>query len=285
MTSIIDIITQRYSARHYHDGRLTDHEQSILRETLTALSSGPLGSRLRFDLFAATMEDKSSLKGLGTYGFIKDPAGFMIGAVEGGSTAMEDYGYAMEVAILKATALGIGTCWLGGSFTKSSFSRKIQKKSSELIPAVTAMGHVSKERKFRDNIRHRIRADQRLDWSLLFFDHDLDTSLERSSAGEFDVALDMVRLAPSASNKQPWRVIKDGESWHFYCQRTPGYGIGSLLFTVLKLADLQRLDIGIAMCHFELTLRELGMVGRWTNVDPRLVATDEKFYYVASWQK
>jgi nitroreductase len=284
MSSIMDVITRRYSARHYQDGRLSDCERSELGETLALLRTGPSGSNLRFILVAATRQDKTSLNGLGTYGFIHNPAGFIIGAVEDSPTAMEDYGYAMEKAILKATDLGVGTCWLGGSFTQSSFARKIQKKSNELIPAVTAVGHVTKERKLRDSIRHRMRADQRLDWSALFFDGDFATPLSRSSAAEFATALDMVRLAPSASNKQPWRIIKDRDDWHFYCQRTPGYGKGSVLFTLLKLADLQRLDVGIAMCHFGLTARQMGLEGRWTNVNPGLVVTDEKTFYVATWQ-
>lgn len=285
MSNIVDVITRRYSARHFQDMWFLDHERTKLRENLTLIRTGPLGSNLRFILVAATQPDHTSLKGLGTYGFIRNPSGFIIGAVEDTPTAMEDYGYAMEVAILKATDLGVGTCWLGGSFTQSSFARKIQRKANELIPAVTAVGHVTKERKLRDSIRHRIRADQRLDWNVLFFDGDFATPLSRTSAADFATALDMVRLAPSASNKQPWRIIKEGDRWHFYCQRTPGYGKGSLLFNLLKLADLQRLDVGIAMCHFDLTARQMGLEGCWINVNPELVVADEKPFYVATWQR
>jgi len=60
----------------------------------------------------------------------------------------------------------------------------------------------------------------------------------------------MVRIAPSASNKQPWRIVKIEGAWHFFLERTKGYGDG-IIFKLLKLADIQRLDMGIAMCHFE----------------------------------
>ena len=74
-----------------------------------------------------------------------------------------------------------------------------------------------------------------------------------------------MRLAPSASNKQPWRIVRrrKGEAWELRLQRTPGYGKGSLTFRLLRLADLQRVDMGIAMCHFELAAREAGLPGRW----------------------
>lgn len=95
----------------------------------------------------------------------------------------------------------------------------------------------------------------------------------------------MARLAPSASNKQPWRVVRDGAGWHFYCQRTPGYGKGSFIFTVLRIADLQRLDVGIAMCHFELTARQLGLPGRWVSADPGLEPVDKHTLYISSWHE
>jgi nitroreductase len=78
----------------------------------------------------------------------------------------------------------------------------------------------------------------------------------------------MVRIAPSASNKQPWRIVQTGNAWHFYLQRTKRYGKGTLLFKFLRLADLQRVDMGIAMCHFELTARSLGLQGHWIVEEP-----------------
>jgi len=41
-----------------------------------------------------------------------------------GDKNLEDFGYLMEEAILFATGLGLGTCWLGGSFTKSGLPKR-----------------------------------------------------------------------------------------------------------------------------------------------------------------
>ena len=92
----------------------------------------------------------------------------------------------------------------------------------------------------------------------------------------------MVRLGPSASNKQPWRIIKDGNAWHFYLQRTRGYGDG-LTFKLLRLADLQRVDMGIAMSHFELTATELGLKGQWVIQEPEIEKPDRLTEYTVSW--
>jgi hypothetical protein len=79
-------------------------------------------------------------------------------------------------------------------------------------------------------------------------------------------------------------VVRQGGRWQFYCQRTPGYGKGSWYFTLLRLADLQRLDVGIAMCHFELAARERGLDGAWLVADPGLAPIDEKTLYIATWE-
>jgi hypothetical protein len=91
-------------------------------------------------------------------------------------------------------------------------------------------------------------------------------------------------MAPSASNKQPWRVVRRGGDWHFYLQRTKGYGKGSALFAVLRLADLQRVDLGIALCHFELAARELGLTGEWVLGEPEIGSLAQGVEYVATWQ-
>jgi hypothetical protein len=93
----------------------------------------------------------------------------------------------------------------------------------------------------------------------------------------------MVRLGPSASNRQPWRIIRDGNDWHFYLRRTPGYGERNT--SLLKLADLQRVDMGIAMCHFELTARELGLSGEWKHVKQLIEKPDEQIEYIITWCK
>ena len=80
-------------------------------------------------------------------------------------------------------------------------------------------------------------------------------------------------------------MVRDGARWHFYCQRTPNYGRGTIVFAVLRLADLQRLDVGIAMCHFGLTAREQGLSGSWKTNDPGLPPQDKNTVYVATWEE
>jgi hypothetical protein len=281
-SSFDDLVKRRYSCRTYVDRPIEAPDQQTLSEFLASLALGPLGSRTRFSLVAATENDRESLKGLGTYGFIKGATGFIVGAVEPGPRNMEDYGSGLEHAVLAATDLGLGTCWLGGSFTKSSFARKIQATRSEVVPAVVAVGYPA-EGSRAGRIRERAGSERRLSSEQLFWEEKPGQPLEFSRAAEYAEVLEAVRWAPSASNKQPWRLIRSGAIWHFYLQRTRRYGKGSVVYSLLRLADLQRVDMGIAMCHFELATRERGLAGRWLVEQPALDAMPAGLEYTVSW--
>ena len=280
---ITEIIQQRFSCRTYLKKLIEDDHRKRLAGFLANLQEGPLGNRTRFELVAATSADSANLKGLGTYGFIRNPAAFIIGTTFEGDKNLEDFGYQMEKAILSATDLGLGTCWLGGTFTKSKFAQKIDLSPDEIIPAVTSVGYIAKKPRWLDGeVRRIANADRRLPWERLFFDTRLGTPLSKEQAGEYALPIEMVRLAPSASNRQPWRIVRVEETWHFYLMRTPGY-LNSNTARLLKLADLQRVDMGIAMCHFELSARDAGLEGHWAVTKPDLYIPGKLTEYVVSW--
>lgn len=319
---ISEIIQQRYSCRAYDKRPIAPEQAGRLAAFARGVTRGPLGAALRFELAVAQEDDARALRGLGTYGLIRNPAGFIIGAAGPGEKNLEDFGYGMEAVVLCATSLGLGTCWLGGNFTRSSFAAKIGAAGDEIVPAVTPIGYPAEGTRARDPLRWAARSDRRLPWEALFFrpaagqtahrktqsgmeasaglsgqrmqpakasiPNDVRsfwTPLAETDAGAYAVPLAMLRLAPSASNRQPWRVIQDGACYHFYLRRTPGYGWGTLTFTLLGLADLQRVDMGIAMCHFELAARELGLAGQWIVDEPDLPKPGETTEYVVTWRE
>ena len=52
---------------------------------------------------------------------------------------------------------------------------------------------------------------------------------------------------------------------------------------LVGLEDLQRADLGIAMCHFEQTARKAGLNGRWVIQEPLVRKPDPLADYPASW--
>ncbi len=280
---VTDLIRQRSSCRGYQRLAFPDEVRLSLEACIASLGPGPFGSANRFSLASARDGDQGSLRGLGTYGAIRNPAAFIIGTSLPGAHSLEDFGYQMEYLVLKAADLGLGSCWLGGNFTRSSFSQRIAAVAEEIIPAVVSLGLPLDSKTALDQaFRVGAGSDRRYPWEVLFFNGAFGAPLSREDAGNYALPLEMLRLGPSASNKQPWRVLKDSAGFHFYMQRTPGYP-GGLVKLVLGVADMQRLDMGIAMCHFALTCAEAGLAGRWALLDPKLLVPDAQTHYYASW--
>lgn len=283
-TKSSQLIRQRYSCRTYQKRSLRDQDLSALDTFASHYALGPFGNHSRFRILPASDHDTRNLPRLGTYGFIKDPAAFILGAITDRSGALEDFGYSMELLILKATELGIGSCWLGGTYTKSRFARQMDLGPDEYIPAVTSLGYPADHQAWLDRAtRVFAGADRRLPWNMLFFHHNWDTPLPEDHSGDFQLPLQLLRLAPSASNKQPWRVLQYGEDWHFYLARTPNYP-PPVFDQLLGLADLQRIDLGIAMAHFMLGLEEAGLNGGWLAADPNAGSPGNPLEYIISWR-
>ena len=280
----LETMRRRYSCRSYLKAQLDGRTQDELQARLANLGSGPFGSRVRFLLAAAAAGDESALKGLGTYGNIRNPEAFIIGAVASGTGDLEDFGYLMEKAVLAAVDLGLATCWLGGGFRQSRFAVKIGAAGDESVPAVAAVGYAADAGHPGGLQGYFAGRKSRLAPDKLFFSPDFGRPLGPGESGPLGPALEAVRWGPSASNKQPWRIVRAGRLWHFYLQRTKGYGHG-LLNRIMGTADLQRIDLGIAMCHFELAARELGAAGIWLSADPGLAPPDELTAYTATWRE
>jgi nitroreductase len=293
-----ELIGRRYSCRAYLERPISDEDKARLNEFMASRTVGPLGSQARFGLIAAAADDRRALRRLGTYGFIKGATGFIVGAVQRAPKDLEDYGDLLEEVILYATAVGLGTCWLGGTFTRSTFVRRFGGlRRGETMPAVVSTGYIGDDG--TERIREREEGDRRLPPAGLFFEGEWGTPLAAAGAGRYAAALEAVRMAPSATNKQPWRIVRTaspdctagghgpggGHDWHLYLVRTKGYGKGSAVFTALRIADLQRVDLGIAMCHFELVAREAGLKGSWVVADPGLSLPGPGIEYTATWRE
>jgi hypothetical protein len=274
--SIIETIQARRSCRTYRDSPIKTDRLAELKAFLEANTAAPFGSPVRFQLLDFNELDVDELRPLGTYGVIKGAKLFIIGAVGKEPKAMEDYGYCMEKNILKATALGLGTCWLGGTFRRSGFARMVNLNDGELLPAISPVGFPGKARSLTDRFfRFSAGSNERKEWNELFSEGDPETPLSRESCGGYKTPLECVRIGPSASNKQPWRIVKDGNAFHFYLSKTPGYD------KMIKEIRLQNVDMVIAMCHFESSAQELGLAGRWNVADPRMPSGNRE--YIVSW--
>lgn len=280
--AVAEVIRERSSCRSY-DGRMLDEKvRAELEGTFTRLDRGPFGVPVRIQLL-----DRSGpswrTRAFGTYGFVSGARQFLAGAVVKADKDLENFGYVFEEALLHATDLGLGTCWLGGTFNRSSFARAIHLRDDEILPAVSPVGYRRSRKGVLDSAMYRtVGSSHRRPWNELFFYKDFDTPIGEAEAGGYAVPLEMVRLAPSSINNQPWRVVKpDGaDVFHFYLRRP---GVSNKIAEVFVPVDLLRIDMGIAMCHFELTAREAGIKGGWKVLNPEAGSIPGEMEYIVSW--
>ena len=282
--SIVNVIQSRYSCRSFNNSLIGEEIKGELNTFMANHNTGPFGTFSRFKI-GVIESGGAILKRLNTYGFIKGADEYLVGAMPQNIShlELEEFGCVLENIILKATSLGLGTCWMGGTYRKSVFSKMIDLQKHETLPAVIAIGNPANKRGFTDTLIRRIaKADHRKPWKKLFFENNFQTPLLNAGSEAMNTALEMVRLAPSASNKQPWRIVKIDDVFHFYLCRTPGYKEQAFLEKTNR-ADLQRLDIGIAMSHLENTLLEENQRGKWDVVNPKIEVPNDGYEYKVSW--
>ncbi len=267
------IISSRISVRTYSDQSVQQEQIVKIKDFINKLSN-PFKIKVKFTILKS---DETKTAKLGTYGVIKGAKNYIGATVINGDFALEALGYEFEKLILYLTSLGLGTCWLGGTFKRGEFARAMSINEDELFPIISPFGYAADKKSFADSlVRFMAKGNSRKPWSDLFFNESFSTPLSLSQAGAYQRALEMVRVAPSASNKQPWRIIKDKKMYHFYENKSPGY---SKAFGY----DIQRIDMGIAACHFHLSAAEKGLIGEYKKISNPLTDVPNGNHYVFSW--
>ena len=266
--SAVEAIQKRKSVRSF-DGRPLSPEDRDALELFIRKVENPFGVPVTFRMLSGAAHDVSSpvVTGCDTYIAAKVTRGrnFEIG-----------YGYSFETTCLYAASRGIGTVMLAASLRRKAFERAMELGPDEVMPVASPVGYPAAKRSMRETLmRKGLKADERIAFEQLFFEGAYGTGLRMQDAGAFAHALEMARWAPSATNRQPWRAVVEGDTVHFLEERT---------LKDSALGDIQLVDVGIALAHFDLTMREEGDTGRFVEADPGY-ALPENVRYVISYER
>lgn len=272
---VVDLIRRRRAIRTYSASPIPPETRRAVAEYASSLSKlRSTGARF---LVIDRLSDDSSRVRIGTYGFILGARSYVVCVCRADRRNLIDVGYTFEDLVLFLTSLGLGTCWVGATFTRGRVTDDVQLDSGEIVPVITPIGYAGRLRGPVDVIlKPTYSRRSRRPWKQLFFDGDLRSPLDETKAAPYETPLEMVRLAPSASNRQPWRIIREGGRFHFYLRHDRAYA-GMYSF------DIQLIDIGIAMFHFEQTCLELGLPGSWSDREPMIGNKPAQLEYIASW--
>ena len=249
----LEIVKTRKSVRTFDGTGLTDEDLERIKKEMVN-TSNPFGVDVSFVLLDGEKEKLSSP-------VLAGERYFVAGKVKKVENAEVAYGYAFEQFVLSAWNMGIGTVWIGGTMKREAFEKAAMLGADEMMPCMTPIGYPAKKRSVKETMmRKGVGADKRMPDSELFFMEERNTKI--------NLALELVRWAPSAVNKQPWRIVQKENKYHFYEKQDKGYVSD-------KTGDLQKIDIGIAMRHFTLAFDNFAIEIE----DPRL---DYEWNYVAS---
>ena len=251
----LDLIYKRTSTRNF----LTNCENESLDVKILEFIKGlkPLfGSKFIFSI----LQNKSSEQKIGTYGIIKNPSFFLVGKAKKGEYQPADFGYLCEKALLFGESLGLGSCWLGGTFKRDTIANSVDLKIDEEIPAIIAFGIPSKKTHFKDRASRFISASSKRKSPLKLFRESDGQPLFFDETSPLTQLLESILVAPSASNKQPWRIIYENGNFNFFIHRNKKYG---KMLKLGNIADLQMVDIGIAISHLELATTTIGYKFKW----------------------
>lgn len=267
MEHIEDLVRGRRSVRTFDGNALSLEDKEKLQQFMSSIEN-PFGIKIQFSMLSAAASGLKSPVIVGTDSFVG-------GKVKRIPHAEEAFGYSMEMLVLYAQSLGIGTTWIGGTMDRSAFERAMQLEADEKMPCVTPVGYPAPKMSLRESMmRKGVRADDRVPFETLFFDGSFSNPLKEEKAGSLRKPLEMVRLAPSAVNKQPWRVLVADHMVHFYEKSSKG-------FVSDAVGDMQKIDLGIALCHFALAAQEQGLSLAFSMEAPS-VSCPEDYQYIAS---
>lgn len=267
MARIVDTIKGRRSVRTFEDRPLTPDDRTFVEQTIQGIET-PFGVPVEFRLLDAADHGLKSP-------VIVDARDYVAAKVERVQGAELSLGFAFETFCLRAAERGLGTVMLAASLSRKSFEEAMEVGMGEVMPVASPVGYPAAKMSMREGMmRKAIKSDERLPFSQIFFMGSFDTPLSPADAGRFEEPLQMLRLAPSATNKQPWRVVIDANSVHFYEE----HGLKES-----ALGDIQKVDMGIALSHFWLTAQELGIEGRFVTSDPK-IAVPKNTEYIASFE-
>lgn len=263
-----EMIKQRKSVRTFDEKTLSDEDRKNLENYIHSLTN-PFDIPIDFRLLDAKEHQLTSPVIVGEHTYLA-------AKVKKEGTFEIAFGYSFEKACLYAQSLGIGTVMLAASLSRSTFEKAMNVQSDEILPTASPVGYPAEKRSIREKLmRKGLKADERVPFGELFFEGSFDKALTKEAAGEYAEALEMARLSPSAANKQPWRAVVDGNRVHFYEQKS---------MKDSALGDIQKVDVGIALCHFDLVMEESGAHGRFSFEDPQ-IKVPENVYYIVSYER
>jgi nitroreductase len=261
-SKIYEAILNRCSVRRYEAHPLSPEKIAQIENEISQITPLHPENKINFMLKNTRKgEDLATL--VGGYGKILSPPHYLVTSMNGNAFALTDLGYCVERLVLRLTSLGIGTCYVGTIGQEEKVRAHFQLAATARIGALVAFGTPAggMGRVVNHLIRKSVGATNKLPAEKIFFTDSFDQPTRPPA--ELAPLIEAARLAPSAVNAQPWRLLqKNNQLFLFVASRYPK-----------GKADYRLFDGGICLANLSVAQEALGWTGNWhflTNADPSL---------------
>lgn len=260
---IEQVIKDRKSIRDYLPSWSNQQQIDLIRNYCQYISDtpGPFGTKINIELLATNLNPEIKL---GTYGVITGATHYLVVSAANENHNLFDIGYLFEKVVLYITSLNLGSVWMAGTYNRNQFTQLSNLSADHQIMIVCPFGEPAQSKSLISKIISK--SNKRKPFEKLFFDPQL-TPVNQMLCGDYIKVLEAVRLAPSSMNSQPWRMISD-----------PNNGIYHFYSSINK--SKSDVDLGIALCHFELMMNQQYIDGQVVIENNQLLAN-----YKFSWQE
>lgn len=285
---LLEAIKQRRSIRNYSDETIPQEVVDKINEYINSkeLMDGPFGHTFKIVFLQKKMGDAP-----GTYGYIKNAPAVLAGVANYEKLTLFELAYVFHGLVLFLVSKGLQTCWVGASFKHDDIIQAGGVKEDEIVPAIAFVGY-QKVNKNGERQKHTfekimlkgLKPHNRHPIEEFGFLHDFNTPLTEETAGIFYDALNIAKLAPSAQNKQSWRVIvADENTIHFYVEKSLMGMVGT---GFRKYAcPPEYVENGIFARHFTIWMEDQGIKGHFEVNDPQITLPSENHEYMVSWHR
>lgn len=282
---MINTIKIRRSIRTYQSTPLHEDHVRLIEEYLETdeLLKGPFGRKFRIEFLQKSPMEKNMK--IGTYGYVKNSQGYLVGLSDDDPLTLFEIAYVFHGLVLLLTSEGVGTCWLGGIFNQDSVRASTFVSDDEIVPAISPVGYrgTSRTHVFGKLAPIILKPHKRMPVEEIAFQGNFDTPFTETDHPLHE-ALYLATLAPSAQNKQSWRVVvsNDLSTVHLYVK----FNLKKQVRSGFRgyACPPEYLDIGIFYKQFELAMKYQGIEGSLETDNPGLKTPHEDMGYVVSWK-
>lgn len=202
-------LRSRHSVRSFSLNKIPEDLRKQLNAEITMINSHEAG--LNFQL---CFDDDDPFRGFTrSYGFFKNARNYLACVIDSSfPNAAERAGYFAEQFVMKCVLMGLGTCFIGGTYSSSHVNAAM--RVYEKLPFIVTFGYSSetgpsKLAKLAVKFAHRNQLSGRD----LFEGDEPTYKMALETYPWLSDALEGLACAPSSLNKQPVRIYlnKDGE--------------------------------------------------------------------------